>query len=1295
MNRLFFTLALTAVTLGGCKVDEINENDTIAPGGDTTLRAVIEDGNPKVAFTDDGVFSWTGSEAISVYTDAGSFVRFDLTAGGGTSSATFTGMLGEAKTDKVAVYPYSDAHALSGKALTFNLPSEYPWSSDRNVNAPMLAKLETGGESLSFRHTGGLVMVRFTDVPDEARKFVFSVDGYKICGDFTIADITADDAVLTTAESTEGNSVSLTFATPAKEMTFFIPAPTGSYPGFRVELRDAAGSTLVARNRAKAFSIARRDMARMGSIDGETFNGRKLLFDFGHKNDSNCPPTTSPDNNGNYWNNIEKNSSGQNGQGLTFDLVYSNNDPTPYKLTLVTNFWSNGSANGGLTEAKWSATTSTSLGDLAVGTATQDYFFAQGADMVCTFQLSGLDITKGYRFKFFGSRAAQNDSQTREAKYTVNGNNSFEGLLLITGPGNNVQNTDDILTSSVIYPKADGTATVSISRGSNTQTSNHYYQLNCMKVEEIEGGLIPVSYDFNSLEVTSAEETFLMHRANTNGYVFEGVSTFSAGEVDLKAGTSDGREINLKADCNVDGLAYLVADLDNMDFSFTAISDVLAEGSALNGWSNTNGATLTYQGNGVFSGTNLTFAGTNYNSKTAVSDPARFNFLFKGSWSPTFQRLNGTRREIEASTYNNSGAIQINPGVYDVTLNLRDFTFDVAASAIDPDRITVMGSSVPRGIGATDNYGYMWMFNDILAARGNWYLSNISVSGNNTLNLLERYDELVTDGAPYVIYALSLGNEGIHEASDKTAIYNQWKTNMQTLISQARADGKTVVVTGNYARADFDDADYTAVKNMNMEIHEWDMPSVNLLGAIDDGQGRWAAGYDAGDTYHPNTAGHTELSYTIVPSLFDALKAGKALPTRIDGGSKTLSGRQVIALEPENRIHPFTISFGVKTSAAGAILTFFDGETAKNISVTDAGVLSYGGATGATTVADGAWHQVTLTHFYARGETLLYVDGILQCSVSEKVITTAFYVGYAAADTSASWREIFFWRSGMNAQEIAAISDGKMLKSSLEIYAPLSGGSLENKAQSTNTLSLADGSTLVPAEDTTPRLNGEPLTESAGSLSIPVISLTQGSTLTLSNVPGAVSDYWWDPDYFTVSGSTVTFNPVSGYYGFSIYTGTEKYVSAWRVTENGNKANLEQGGLYVAGYGIAGYKMADEIGWAGNNMYCLAEITPGVFQITGVAVVERDPDVQGGKFRYDYWSVKYFFQSGWGGEASKGVSISGGAASSLKQGSDGNLGLNSNLELGGTYRMKIDFTGATISGASVTSGTETVIFDKL
>ena len=1306
MNAALLLGTLLAVI--GCS-RELEENKTVAPQGNTSLRATVaESVSTRTAFADNGTFSWTTGDAISVYTTKGAFRTFSLSEGAGSANGTFLGDFTDETTSKVAVYPASDGHSLSGNALTVHLDDTFTWSADKNSHAPMLATIASDGDdSFSFRHIGGIIKATFSNVPSTARTFVFSAPGKKVCGDFTLADITAENPVLVTEDSEEGNTVTIHIDNPASEVSFYVPLPTGTYPEFSIELFDALGNPLVLKTRYKELTIARRDLVLMTAVSGEKPNGKKLLFDFGHKNDANCPATASPDANGNYWNNIEKNSSGKNGNGLSFDLAYADNTTTPYRLTLLTDFWSNGKANGGL--ATISDETAAALGDLAVVTATQDYFFSQGAAVSCTFQLSGLNPGKGYQFHLFGSRASTVADQKREAKYTINGSNEFEDLLCITGPGaKGTQNTTDVLVSDVIYPKGDGTITLTVSKGTNSQSSgtNEYYQLNCMKVLEFEGGLVPTpKYNYSALDVTSAEETFAMHKAAGDGNIFEGVSTFAAGEIAMTATTTDGKQIPLTTTSTVDGVAYLVADLDNLTYTFTALDAILAQGPALNGWSNSNGATLNYAGHGVFSGTALEYSG---NGAPKYDRSQSFNFVKKGAWNPTFKRITGTRRDIEASTYGTTQDINLNPGVYDVTLDLRAFTYAMERhGGLDPDRITVMGSSVPYGQGATSKHGYIWMYEDILKGRtGNsFYISNLSVSGNNTTTLGARFDEETVDGGKNLIIALSLGNEGLADAttvSAMEALYNQWENRVMldadSFVATARAEGKHVVVTGNYANNNYNADHYSWIRKINLDIQQWDVPSVNLMGAIDDGTGKWMAGY-YDDALHPNDAGHQEMAYTLVPSLFDALKAGKAQPVRSNAGSYALSGRQVIAVEPEGRIHPFTISFGVKTSAAGSILTFFDGETAKTVNVTDSGVLSYGTITGTTAVKDNAWHQVTLTHFYARGETLLYVDGVLQGSVSEKIATTAFYVGYAAADISASWREIFLWRSGMNADEMAALAEGKMLKSSLEFYAPLSG-SLANLAQSTATLSLADGASLVPAEDTTPRLNGEELSEVGGTLVAMKVALSQGDVLHFTNVAD-LDNYWIDPDFLTREGGNISLAAVSGYYQITLHTGSDKHMMAVRVNENGSKPNLGQGGLYIQGDGIMHYRydivdghIDGSIGWPGAGGYQLAQVSPGIFQMTGIAIGYWSDIVPGGRFRTYGWNAKYFFQDGWGGEATKGVTITGGL---LSQNDSGNLikADDNDFEAGATYRLTIDFTGAVITDNALSSGSETVSFVKL
>ncbi len=394
-----------------------------------------------------------------------------------------------------------------------------------------------------------------------------------------------------------------------------------------------------------------------------------------------------------------------------------------------------------------------------------------------------------------------------------------------------------------------------------------------------------------------------------------------------------------------------------------------------------------------------------------------------------------------------------------------------AENPVDALKITVMGSSVPWGAGAKDNKGYMHMYADLLKQRhaeklgADWKVSNRSIGGNNTLNILDRWErDFIGDHSRYVIYALSLGNEGIHEHGQVR--FDQFRDNMLKLIAMACAQDKIPVVTNNYTREDFNEKDYAYIKRINLLIHQWDVPSVNLLGAIDDGGGHWAKGYQA-DGAHPNTEGHEEFFYAMVPSLFDALKAGKPVPERQAGTALTLA-KQQLAFVPENRIHPFTLSFDVKTSSGGTVASFATDTNPGLLTIAEnTGALSYQSPDGKSivgkdSISDGEWHTVTLTHYFARGITFLYVDGVRVGELAEKLHAQGFCLGDAAM--KADYRELFFYRSAMNDEEVALLHAGKMLKSSLELYAPLDGqgklGSnpLVNFAQSLNdSLKLRSG----------------------------------------------------------------------------------------------------------------------------------------------------------------------------------------------------------------------------------------------
>ena len=428
----------------------------------------------------------------------------------------------------------------------------------------------------------------------------------------------------------------------------------------------------------------------------------------------------------------------------------------------------------------------------------------------------------------------------------------------------------------------------------------------------------------------------------------------------------------------------------------------------------------------------------------------------------------------ESCRYNGPNIDKVEIHETDQTMEKPDIEkpYPESCKEIDEYKISFMGSSVCYGTGATNDYGYAYMYTDLLKQRKqenigkDWTTSNISIGGNTTQMVLDRWErDLLRDCGRYVFYGLSLGNERNNGTQTDQAAKN-YEKGMKQLIRQADSVGIVPVMASNYANAGFNSSDYEILKNLNLTIQQWEVPSVNMLGAVDDGAGRWVKAIE-NDGAHPNSDGHREMSYAIVPSLFDALDAGKTIPQRQESTAYALgkaSTTQHIEFVPENIVHPFTLSFEVKASSAGTLASFETENGTGNIKIDENGNIVYespsDGQITSTTSANDEWLCISLTHYYAWGMAQLYVNGVKCGELSEKLVATKFALGGSNAPDKADYRQLFFWRSGMNDKEIAAVAEGKMLRSSLEIYAPLSNESpLLNLAQSTNTLALVENTT--------------------------------------------------------------------------------------------------------------------------------------------------------------------------------------------------------------------------------------------
>ena len=191
-----------------------------------------------------------------------------------------------------------------------------------------------------------------------------------------------------------------------------------------------------------------------------------LYVDFGPNDVTNGNTTNGADANGNNWNNITSTAASAIG------LVNHSGSSSNFNLSVTGSFLSNGKLNGGLLSPSTSL-----LGEFAVATATQDYFYTGTSGSI---KISGLTPGNGYVFHLFGSRET---SETRVTQVTLSGVNSGAVNLTTSGSGVGANsyngNNNKVAVSDTIAPDANGEITLTVSRNTGT-----YAHINLMKVQE-------------------------------------------------------------------------------------------------------------------------------------------------------------------------------------------------------------------------------------------------------------------------------------------------------------------------------------------------------------------------------------------------------------------------------------------------------------------------------------------------------------------------------------------------------------------------------------------------------------------------------------------------------------------------------------------------------------------------------------------------------------------------------------------------------------------------------------------
>jgi hypothetical protein len=168
------------------------------------------------------------------------------------------------------------------------------------------------------------------------------------------------------------------------------------------------------RRSERGFVLVAIGVAMIGCMPASALDTTTWLIDLGRNNGTDGSATTSPDANGNHWNNIQSATQATTGNRTANNLVNTTNGASTISVELTGDWQSNGRLNGGLFGTNGPG--SSLLGDLAIETATEDYYFLSGAGSTGMVRITGLEVGRTYHIMLLGSRNTA--VETRKTRFT-------------------------------------------------------------------------------------------------------------------------------------------------------------------------------------------------------------------------------------------------------------------------------------------------------------------------------------------------------------------------------------------------------------------------------------------------------------------------------------------------------------------------------------------------------------------------------------------------------------------------------------------------------------------------------------------------------------------------------------------------------------------------------------------------------------------------------------------------------------------------------------------------------------
>ncbi len=375
-----------------------------------------------------------------------------------------------------------------------------------------------------------------------------------------------------------------------------------------------------------------------------------------------------------------------------------------------------------------------------------------------------------------------------------------------------------------------------------------------------------------------------------------------------------------------------------------------------------------------------------------------------------------------------------NKGIFRlVAISILLITWSITLHADVKRRIVVFGSSVAAGW-VTSRHEQYDMQNGY-AYRLRRYLNDCDVivncvPGDNTRSSLRRIQQDLLDLKPdYALIGLAMANEGLGRAP-VDSVTAHYREGLRKIIGLCRENGIEPIVGLCYPNDGFDEDDYAAVRAMNIEIAQWDVPTINFLGALDDGQGHFPEGTTfEGD--HPDDVGHEEMSYAIEPRMFRVSPAWNKRALNPAMGKEYMNVQTDFSYTPGRMMHSFTFTFDCAVES-GVHEALIEGVQGFMLLTFDRSVLNiqWNDERYTESISSGPL-RITISQYYLDERIEVYMNGRKVRTIRARTEPLAFTL---RAGEGIRYASVGVYRSAMNRDEIGALCEGIVLNGSLCVW---------------------------------------------------------------------------------------------------------------------------------------------------------------------------------------------------------------------------------------------------------------------